>query len=256
MSDISAVDQSGGLTPYSSGGRVDPYNIYQLNFAARGGEKHVKYDSTFYFKGELKIGENTFGLEEFIKKPLKSLSRISSNFKLIFSNGDDGKFLWSSQDGNVTSFFDGDSPERELRRLWDEYAYTDPKNRHFTSKFTRKISVDGSTCYEIKIRNRKTDEVVTHYYDTETFLLKRELRESAGNRTQTDFSDYRAVGNIKMPFKKEITNLNTLGKQIITWDKIEKGSYMSESLFLVPEDKSKNADFSALGIGTNINLLA
>jgi len=246
MSEISAVGGVGGVSPYTSSGRIDPYNIYQLNFAALGGEKNVRYDSNFHFKGEIEMSSGTFGIEEYIKKPTKSLTKYFSNYKLVYSMGDDGSSVWESADGTVNRYPDGDSKEREVRAGWEDFAYTDPKNKMFTSTATRKVSIDGEICFEIKIRNRKTDEVVTQYYNEESYMLKREIRDNSGTQTQTDFSDYKDVGNIKMAFKKVTTNLNTLTKQTTTWDKIEIGNYMSESLFMAPEDKNKNTDYSSL----------
>ena len=257
MSNVSTVNRAQEISPLTSGGRIDPYAIYQLNYQALGGEKYVKYDSTFHFKGEMKIGDTTFDIEELIKKPLKSFRKISSNFKVIYRSGDDGKNLWAYQDDKLTSFDDSDSPEREVRKLWDEYAYTDPKNRFFTSTATRRVSVDGVNCYEIKIKNRKTDELVTHYYDAETFLLKREIRDSSSEKIQTDFSDYKSVGNILMAFQKDITYLNTNAKQSISWSKIEKGVYISESKFLAPPDKNKPDDLSSFtGTGQRVDTYA
>ena len=258
MSEISAVGNPYGINPYTGGGRIDPYAIFKLNFEALGGEKQVKHDKNFYFKGELEMNNGTFQIEEFISKPLKSLRQISSNFKVVYSSGDDGYNLWDAQDGDVLSLPDADSKERKIRRLWDEYAYTDPKNTEFTAVGTRKISVDGSNCYEIKIKNRTTDEVVTHYYDTESFLLKRETRELSGRKSETNFDDYRDVGKTKIAFYKEVTNLNTMSKSIYRWDKVEKGMYIPETRFMAPESRNDKTDLSALlnGKGTQVNLYA
>ena len=258
MSEVSAVNNPYGISPYTGGGRIDPYAIFKLNFEALGGEKHVKYDKTFHYKGELEMNNGVFQIEEFISKPLKNLRKISSNFKLVYSNGDDGYNLWDAQDGNVLSLPDADSKERKIRKLWEEYAYTDPKNKEFTATATRKISVDGANCYEIKIKNRTTEEVVTHYYDMESFLLKRETREQGGSRTQTNFDDYRDVGKTKMAFYKEVTNLNTQSKSVYRWDKIEKGTYIPDTKFMAPESKNDKTDLSALlnGKGTQVNLYA
>ena len=257
MSSVSSVNNTQEISPYTTGGRIDPYAIYKLNFEALGGEKNVRYDSNFFFKGEMTMDGQTFEIEEFLRKPLKSLRTISSNFKVLYRLGDDGVNLWSFQDDKLNKFYDGDSPEREIRKLWEEYAYTDPKNKVFTSTGIRKVSVDGTNCYEIKIKNRKTDEVVTHYYDSNTFLLKRELRDSSQDKIQTDFDDYRSVGNILMAFKKDVTYLNTNNKQSIVWDKIDKGLYISDSKFLPPADKNNPDDLSSLlGLGVNFSTYA
>jgi len=260
MSAISAVGGAGSISPYTTSGRIDPYNVYQLNFAALGGEKNVRKESNFHFKGEVEMGSGTFGLEEYIKKPLKNLTKYFSNFKLVYSHGDDGSTVWESADGQVNKYPDKDSKEREVRAAWEDFAYTDPKNKDFTSTATRKVSIDNEICFEIKIRNRKTDDVVTQYYSEESYMLKREIRDSESTQTQIDYSDYKEVGSTKMAFKKVTTDLATLTKQTIVWDKIEIGNYMSEGLFMAPEDKSKNTDFSSLASGyqtkSNVDLYA
>jgi|GEM_PF-2231651 len=258
MSNVVSVQGTSEITPYSSGGRIDPYAIFKLNFEALGGEKHIKSDKNFHFKGEMKLGNATFGIEEFISKPLKNVTLISSNFQIIYRYGDDGKNVWSFQDGNLNSFDDSNSADREVRKLWEEFAYTDPKNRVFTSKATRKLSIDGTNCYEVIIKNNKTNDVVTHYYDAETFLLKREIKETGNQRIQHDFADYQQVGNVKMAFKKDITFLNSGTKQNIVWNKIDRGLYISDSRFLSPPDPNKPVvEESALtGLGTMLNTYA
>ena len=258
MSEVSSISGTQEINIYNRNGRIDPYAIFQLNFEAMGGEKNVKYDSTFKYSGKMEMNGYTFDIEDFIKKPSKSLRIVSSNYKIQYRTGDDGVNIWAEQEGKVTKLFDGDSPERQINNLWDDYAYTDPKNKFFIATAgNRKVSIDGENCYEIKIRNRKTDEVVTHYYDTKTYLLKREIKDSSTEKIQTDFDDYRQVGNIQMAHKLNITYLDTNVKQYISWDKIEKGIYISDTKFYPPQDEKQPDDFSSLtGLGTHLNKYA
>ena len=257
MSNISSIQKTEQISPYTPGGRIDPYAIFQLNFEALGGEKELKKDKTFHFIGEMNLGGVTFDIQEFISIPLRNLTQISSHFTLVYQSGDDGKNVWFHQDGNTSKFDDSNSPEREIRQLWEEYAYADPKNKVFKSQATKKISIDGSNCYEIIIKNNKTNEVVTHYYDTETFLLKREIKDTGGQKIQNDFSDYQLVGNTKMAFQKDITYLSSGTKQSITWKSIKKGLYISDSKFLPPPDPNMPDEESSLtGLGTKVNRYA
>ena len=257
MSSVSNVNRTEELTPYTSGGRIDPFAIYQLNFDALGGEKNVKWHSNFHFQGEITLGGATFDIEEFVSRPLRSLRIISSNFNVLHRLGDDGRFIWAFQNDNLTKFDDGGTPEREIRKLWDELSYTDPKCKVFSSRAGRKVSVDGVQAYEIIIKNNKTDEVVRHFYDAETFLLKRETRETRTNKTTTDFSDYRKVGNVKMAFQKETLFHNTGNRQTINWTSISAGIFISDTRFRAPEDPNKPDELSSfLGIGQNVNRLA
>ncbi|MCL1827414.1 MAG: hypothetical protein FWG20_05160 [Candidatus Cloacimonetes bacterium] len=216
MSEISAVNGNSEINLYNRNGRIDPYAVFQLNFKALGGEKQVKNDTTFKYSGQLEMNGSTFDLTDYVKKPLKSLRIVSSNYKIQYRTGDDGVNIWAEQDGKTTKLYDGDTPERQVKKLWDEYAYTDPKNKVFVATAgNRKVSIDGSNCYEVTIRNRKTDEVVTHYYDADTYMLKREVKNSSTEKVQTDFDDYRAVGNTLMAHKLDIRYLDTNVKQSI-----------------------------------------
>lgn len=258
--DISALGktQDTSFVTNTSGVRIDPYVIYQLNFKALGGEKHVKSASTFSFKGGIELDGHTLDIEEYISTPLKSFKIILSNSTVILKDGNDGWNLWSERNGKVNSVDYSIMPEREIKQLWAEYAYTDPKNTTFTSTAARKVSIDGVSCYEIKIRNKMTDEVVTQYYDAKTFLLNRELRETATVKTQKDFSDYRSIGDIKVAFKVDTTDLLTNNMQSLTWDTVEKDVYIAESLFDVPKDRGASMDNKAIlrGIGANLSTYA
>ncbi|MCL2065542.1 MAG: hypothetical protein FWG98_14375 [Candidatus Cloacimonetes bacterium] len=257
MSNISSIDSSASISPYTSGGRLDAYAIFQLNFEALGGEKYVKSEKNFRYQGDMQLGSATFQIEEFISKPLRNVTSIYSNFQIVYRSGDDGRNIWTEQNGNVYKFDDSNTNERELRKLWEEYAYTDPKNRTFKSNATKKVSIDGVNCYEVVIKNNKTNEIVTHYYDTETFLLKREIKDTGTQKIQHDFSDYQNVGNIKLAFQKDITFLNSGAKQSITWNNIQKGIYISDSRFIAPEDpRAEEESSNTTGLGTRLDRYA
>ena len=257
MSLVSSVNQVDGLTPYSKGGRIDPYAIFQLNFQALGGEKNVKNETSFRYKGEMTLDGNTLQIQEATKRPMQRLRIISSEFRVIYRNGDDGKHTWSFSNGKLNKYDDSQSPEREVRKLWEEYAYTDPKNRVFNATASRKTTIGGVSCYEVSIRNTKTDEVVTQYYDAQTFLLKREVKASSFENIQTDFADYKSVGNTKMAFRKDILSLNDGSKQSIQWHKIEKGVFISDSIFQAPEEKQTPSDLSSFtGTGVKVDTFA
>jgi len=257
MSSISTVNNSTEITPFNKQGRLDPYNIFQLNFAALGGEKNVKEDSTFLYQGQLQMDGYAFDIQEYIKYPLKSLRIVSSNAKILYKYGDDGVNLWADQgNGQINKVYDANSPEREVQKMWEEYAYTDPKNRFFTAQATRKVNINGEPCYEIKIRNRKTDEVVTQYYSQKSYLLQREIKENSAERVQRDFSDYQAVGKTLKSHKIDLTYLDTFKNQTITWNKISSGLFISDSKFYPPSNEKEPDDFSNLtGLGTKLNTL-
>jgi len=257
ISAVSSVHAT-SLSSSASGGKIDPFAIFQLNFEAMGGEKQVKSASNFLYKGEIELGSQTLSIEEYLQKPLKSLRIISNDSLIITKDGNNGWNLWSERKGEVISIDYSNLPEREVQILWSEYAYTDPKNSIFASSYARKVSIDGTSCYEIKIRNKMTDEVVTQYYDAKTFLLTREIREIRESKTQTDFSDYRTVDNVKMAFKVDTTDLMGDSRQSIIWDTIEKEVFISESLFEAPDDKRTPKENSALlrEIGARLNTYA
>ena len=258
--EISAVGRAEEITRYASasGGRVDPYVIYQMNFEALGGEKNVKSASTFYCKGEMDQDGYKVSIEEYISKPLKNLRIISNKTLVLLKDGNDGQKMWADRNGKVSTVDYSSLPAREVQQMWAEYAYMDRNNTMFTSTSARKVSVDGASCYEIKIRNNVTDEIVTQYYDAKTFLLKRELRETDDSRTQTDYSDYRTVDNIKMAFKVDKTDLKADVTQSIIWDMIEKDVFILDSLFTPPDDNSRPKNNAALlrQIGANLDAYA
>ncbi|MDD4155421.1 MAG: hypothetical protein PHY08_02505 [Candidatus Cloacimonetes bacterium] len=246
MSSVSSIDSVQQLNPMTSAGKIDPYAIFKLNFEALGGEKQVRYDTNYHYKGEIELNDYTFELEEYEIRPSKNLRKISSNFKVLYRSGDDGYRQWAFQEEKLSTVEDYNSSERVVREMYKDYKYTDPKDKLFTSKATRKISVDGTLCYEVVINNRKTSEVYKHYYDADNFLLKREINYKDNEITQTDFSDYRDVGNIKMAFTKDISFLDTGSKQKISYSKIEKGVYISDKIFFPPEQEEETHDYSKL----------
>jgi len=222
-----------------------------------GGEKQVKSADNFHYRGEIELGNHVLSIEEYIQKPLNSLKTISDKSIVLTKDGNNGRILWSEKNGSVSSINYFNIPEHEVQKSWAEYAYTDPKNTLFTSTDARKVSIDGTTYYEIKIRNNMTDEVVTQHYDAKTFLLKRELREFSDNRVQTEYSDYRYVDNIMIAFQIDTTDLTTDIRQSIIWNTVEIGVYIPDSRFEAPDENMQKNNSSLLReIGARLNTYA
>ena len=83
--------------------------------------------------------------------------------------------------------------------------------------------------------------LVTLYFDVDSGLLLREVRFSKSPigriPTQIDFSDYREVGGIKMPFRLVFAWLD--GRDSIQLDKITVNAAIEPSKFSKPAEQAK-----------------
>lgn len=256
MSAITGIVGSQQISALSSTGVIDPYAIFQLNFASLGGEDRVKNSNTSHLTGEVKVGTSTYDYEEWNRKPTMSCKEYSLYDSVVYKSGDSGKTLWVKSNGKVNTVPDEDTPERLIREGFEDYDYTDPNARFFRIKSSKTTRIDGKKCYEIVIKNTKTDEIRKQYYDSEEFLLRREIKETEGTKSQTDYDDYRDVNGVKMAFEKTFKNIDADTKEEYKFSEIIRNGYVSKAKMKVPSSDAKATTSTSSTTGTNVDTYA
>lgn len=241
MSAITGIVNGQSLTVVSGTGIVNPYAVLEMHLKSIGGkEKAIKGESSYY-KGDMIVGTTTYSYEEWNKEPTKTRNKIKNYTSTIYESGDDGKNIWVVKSGKAHSFPDGDTPDREIHKQMENYDYTDPKNRNFKLTTGRNVNIDGKKCYQVIVKNTKTKEVHYQFYDSETYLLKRDIKETETSKIQTDFSDYKEVNGIQMAYSRKVTNMTSGSVEEFKFSEVKRNSYISDDKFKAPESEEQKA---------------
>lgn len=152
---------------------------------------------------------NTSGAVEIYEKaPSKVLVTITIA-GAVFTQGYDGKVGWSNDPQNGLREQTGDELA-ETRRDADFYHPLDMHNLYSAFKVTGTEDVGGHSAYVLEATPAEGGEPDKLYFATDTGLLVRGISQHHSpegvTQIQEDFSDYRAVDGITVPFQVHQTN--------------------------------------------------
>lgn len=156
------------------------------------------------------IGQNgTMSLNEKKLVPNKDVETITLNGIVIMKSVFDGTTGYELQmDNKRIMTADEISQKKVFSSLTEQLDYINNPSFRLTLKGIQKI--DGNDAYQIDVID-PTGKISTDYYDVESKLLvKNESTDTSGGKTARqifEISDYRKVGNIKLPFKSIITEV-------------------------------------------------
>ncbi|HOD54458.1 MAG TPA: hypothetical protein PKJ08_08025 [Candidatus Cloacimonadota bacterium] len=260
MAEITGIVNGKQLTIERNSGKIDPYAVFKMHFLAIGGEDKAKSNKSVYLKGSVSVNSVEYEYEEWRDKPSKSRKIYSQYSSKIYQTGDDGETLWVVDKGKLNTLDDKDTPERKIKTMMENYDYTAANNGIIKVSSSRKVSIDSKKYYEITLKNTKTNEIRHQYFDTSTYLLKREVKDIDGSKTQIDYDDYRKVNGLMFAFKKTVYYSDNDSKEVFNFNTITRGMYISQTKFQVPEtktttDKSVSAS-TASGTGSIIDTYA
>lgn len=96
-----------------------------------------------------------------------------------------------------------DEVKRNLDELDLQGSFIDYKAKGHTIEYLGKEDVEGTECFKLKV-NRKNGGEQTCYFDPTSYMLVRTITktQAAGQEMEitTDYSDYRDVDGLKLPF--------------------------------------------------------
>ena len=237
---VSAVSAQQTLT--------DPYEILNRYFQAAGGLDRLKAVKTEYVDGKLVIGAMEGTLRSWSEKPDKLRTDIDLGiFKL--TQADNGKFQWTI-DGNgkiqkITNPDDASIKRKELKKKLAEYGYAEKNSPVFKIKPQNIEKIDGKDCYAIGISNTINKDLITYYFDRNTFLMEKSVSIEADESNDTYYGDYREISGIKIPFyTKSISHLTQQAQEIFI-SKYESNIEIDPSVFEPPLASAKDYSFTS-----------
>jgi hypothetical protein len=116
-------------------------------------------------------------------------------------------------------------------------AFLDYKDRGFTATMLPAQKVAGRDMFVVEMKP-KSGSAVKSYIDTETFLVARSVvtvnvpQIGADVENTVDFSDYRAVDGVKVPFVTKLSS--SVQNYTVTVSKVEHNGDIDDKMFSKP----------------------
>lgn len=215
--------------------------VIAKGFAAMGGVDKLKAVQSVRMTGKMLVGpgiEAPFVLET--KRP-KSMRIDITVQGMVIVQAYDGKDGWALNPMSGRS-----TPEAlpsEVVKLADEQAdmdgpLMDYKAKGHTAELLGRETAEGTECYKVKL-TRKDGDVLTYYYDTETFLgvkqeAKRTIRGSEVE-SETIVGGWKEVAGVMYPHSIDGGAKGNPARQKMTIEKIEVNVPIDDARFKMPK---------------------
>ncbi|MPS64353.1 MAG: histidine kinase [Chryseobacterium sp.] len=103
--------------------------------------------------------------------------------------------------------------------------FIDWENKGFEAKYVGKEKVGNIYCYKVELIKNVNRNI--YYFDSKTYMLLREIKKDE----TLDYSDYKKVGNLVMPFRIESSSPKKDGDYLMLLNKIEINKVFPSNIF-------------------------
>ena len=191
-----------------------------------GGKKNWVKVKTLKTSGKYNYGGIEFPFTAYSKAPnrYKFIVPLEGKYYAQAFDGEKGWKIDAFKNETVPTMLTGKSAQSMANEADVELlnAFIDYKRKGYGVTLEGKDTVDGKSCFSIKLI-RKDGDVETYYFDDLTYALVMKVSPSKNTELQgtvlnTLYSDYRDVNGIKIPFR----SLSKSNDQLILEVTIEK----------------------------------
>lgn len=210
--------------------------VIEKSIQASGGRQAMEKLSSTHAKGtmEFKPMDMRGTVEIYGKAPNKQLVVTLIEGVGEIRQGFDGQVAWGQgAAGDITEI--GGAALEDLKRSATFNAPLKWREIFPKAELAGEETVGGRKAYVLKLTTA-AGKLVTHYYDAETFYLLRDMgiRETPQGAMEitADFSDYREVGGIKVPFR--INQVMPMAEIVITISEMQNNIAIPDSQFSKP----------------------
>jgi len=236
------------LVPAVRAATVD--EVIQKNIEARGGIEKIHAIKTMKLTGKSNAQGMEFPFVLQFKKPKSFRMEISVQGKSIVT-AFDGETAWmvmplmGSTDPEKLSGEDAKDAEGQADV---DGPLVDYKSKGHTVELVGQEDLDGTPADKIKL-TKKDGEVSYMFIDSKTHLELRTItkrkRDGAETEIQTDFSDFKTVDGLMLPFAIENKLVGKPQGQQLLLDKIEFGLPVDDKIFKMPPKSAPPASGTA-----------
>lgn len=215
-------------------------DVIAKHLEARGGVDKLTAMTTVKVTGSM----NTQGGE------MKFTQSMKDNKKFRVDITVQGMNMIQAFDGTVgwgTNPMGGNKPEKAgpetAKRLPEEAdwvgVFIDTEKKGYKLELVGSVDLEGSTVYKVKITNKDGEDRFT-YIDAVTWLVVKEDKKMNFGGGDMDmelyYTNYQEVNGVQVPMQ---TDYKFQGQDVMsmTFDKIETGMDLPDSMFAFPEQK-------------------
>ena len=203
--------------------------------AAVGGAEALKKIKSRVQKGTLEAGGIQYPIEVYSQAPEKrvSIAHPQGGESVTAFNGEVGWLAIGNGVHRMTA------SEREAARI-DAELYFPARVRELYKEFRVRPGepIDGRATLVVMAREASRP-ALRLCFDKESGLLLRQLRFAetplGRNPTQIDYSDYKEIDGVKIPYRWTLTRPN--GSFTITVDQVQQNVPIDEKLFVPPKEE-------------------
>jgi zinc protease len=213
--------------------------VIEKSIEASGGRAAMEKLSSTHAKGtmEFQPAEMHGAVEIYAKAPNRQLVVSLIEGLGEIRQGFDGQVAWSQDAGGDITELSGAALE-DLKRSSTFNAALKWQELFPKAELAGEEDVDGRRAYIVKLTSAAGKQV-THYYDAGTFLLLREkgVRDTPQGPMDitADFSDYRDVGGLKVPFRTK--QVLPMAEIVVVISEVQTNVAIPDSLFAKPAAK-------------------
>jgi len=206
--------------------------ILDKYLAAAGGADALQKVKTRVQTGNLVVGDQKFPIEIYSQAPDKRVStaHMGSNPSVTAYNGETG---WLSTPNGIRQM----TPAEQQAASIDAQLWFPARLPQLYQEFQVHAGdpINGSPAYLVSAKG-KNQVPLDLYFDQATGLLVRLIRYAETalglNPTQIDYSDYRAVDGVTIPYRWNLARPN--GRFTIQIDDVKQNVPIDEKLFVMP----------------------
>ncbi|PJJ66993.1 histidine kinase [Chryseobacterium geocarposphaerae] len=103
--------------------------------------------------------------------------------------------------------------------------FIDWENKGFEAKYVGKEKIGNIYCYKVELIKNVNKNI--YYFDSKTYMLLREIKKDE----TLDYSDYKKIGNLAMPFRIESSSPKKDGDYVMLLNKIEINKVFPANIF-------------------------
>lgn len=195
--------------------------IIDKNIELSGGLMNWKLLNSVLLQGKVILGiQDEYPIKIYQQRPNLTKTLITINDKETAIEGYDGNKGYAMNYATnklqeykdyVAESFDND--------------FIDWENKGFEAKYLGKEKIGNVYCHKVELTKNVNKNM--YYFDTKTYMLLREVKKDE----TLNYSDYKKVGNLVMPFRIESSSLKKDGDYVMLINKIDINKVFPANIF-------------------------
>ena len=195
--------------------------IIDKNIENTGGLNNWKLLNSVFLQGKVILGINDeYPIKIFQQRPNLTKTVITMGKKDMAIEGYDGKKGYGmdyvnnklqSYSDYVPESFDND--------------FIDWENKGFDAKYLGKEKIGNAYCHKVELIKNVNKNV--YYFDTSNYMLVKEVKKDE----TLQYSDYKKVGNIVLPYRIESSSTKKDGDYVMMLNKVEVNKAFPDNTF-------------------------